>query len=196
VRQRPRPAVLAIDIPIGLPDAGARDCDRAARARLGRPRASSVFPAPPRATLAASTYVDACRIGEGIDGRRLCQQAWAIVPKIREVDQVLRCEPGLQMWVREVHPEVSFAAWRNGRPMKHSKRRVAGRQERRALVEATYGSLEPWVQALPRRNAGIDDLLDACAALWTAERIARGMALVLPAPPATDSFGLRMEIVV
>jgi predicted RNase H-like nuclease len=167
---------------------------RPERGSVGRARA--VFPAPPRAVLAASTYGDACRIGERIDGRRLCQQAWAILPKIRDVDEVLGREPELQMWVREVHPEVSFAAWRGGRPMDHPKRTAAGRQERQAVVEAKYRALEPLVQALPRRSAGLDDLLDACAALWTAERIARGMALVLPAPPPKDSFGLRMEIVV
>ena len=43
--------VVAVDIPIGLPDAGPRRCDQLARARLG-PRGSSVFPAPVRAALA------------------------------------------------------------------------------------------------------------------------------------------------
>jgi predicted RNase H-like nuclease len=40
------PTILAIDIPIGLPERGARVCDIAARALLGPGRASSVFPAP------------------------------------------------------------------------------------------------------------------------------------------------------
>ena len=39
---------LAIDIPIGIPEAGARPADREARALLG-PRRNSVFPAPVRA---------------------------------------------------------------------------------------------------------------------------------------------------
>ena len=39
-------SVIAIDIPIGLPEQGKRDCDMAARFHLGRPRASSVFPTP------------------------------------------------------------------------------------------------------------------------------------------------------
>jgi predicted RNase H-like nuclease len=41
----PHPGVIAIDIPIGLPEKGARSCDREARRLLGRPRGSSVFPA-------------------------------------------------------------------------------------------------------------------------------------------------------
>lgn len=40
------PQVIAIDIPIGLPDRGLRQCDQAARLMLGSGRASSVFPAP------------------------------------------------------------------------------------------------------------------------------------------------------
>ena len=39
------PAILAIDIPIGLLD-GSRACDKAARKLLGQPRGTSVFAAP------------------------------------------------------------------------------------------------------------------------------------------------------
>jgi predicted RNase H-like nuclease len=54
--------IVAVDIPIGLLDAyevGVRVCDRAARSFLGRPRGSSVFPAPVRPVLAATTWEDA-----------------------------------------------------------------------------------------------------------------------------------------
>jgi predicted RNase H-like nuclease len=40
-----------------------------------------------------------------------------------------------------------------------------------------------------------DDLLDAFAALWTAERISNGTARTVPAAPLEDRFGLRMEMV-
>jgi hypothetical protein len=46
--------VIAIDIPIGLTDSGARQCDHLARRHLGSKRGSSVFPAPIRPALAAS----------------------------------------------------------------------------------------------------------------------------------------------
>src|SRR3954468_22859642 len=52
-------AVLAIDIPIGLPDGAGRAVDTLARTLI-QPRGSSVFPAPARATLGAVNYVDAC----------------------------------------------------------------------------------------------------------------------------------------
>jgi predicted RNase H-like nuclease len=195
VSQLPRPVVLTIDVPIGLTDSGSRACDRAARALLGFPRSSSVFPAPVRATLRCETYAGACDAGMRTDGRRLSRQTWAILPKIREVDDVLRRDPHLQSWVREIHPEVSFTAWRGGEPMRHSKATLQGLAERRALVELTYGSIAPLVAALPRKHAHVDDLLDAFAALWTAERIATGRAGTLPHEPSKDAVGLRMEIV-
>ena len=40
-----------------------------------------------------------------------------------------------------------------------------------------------------------DDLLEAFAALRTAERIAKGGPLVTPPNPRVDRFGLRIEIV-
>ena len=57
VQQEPRPDVIAIDIPIGLPKAGARACDVEARRLLG-PRRSSVFAAPLRAMLARREVVE------------------------------------------------------------------------------------------------------------------------------------------
>ena len=56
-----------------------------------------------------------------------------------------------------------------------------------------------WLQtALAERRelaSNEDDILDAFAALWTAERIALGISQTIPAVPPKDSFGLRMEIV-
>ncbi len=45
------------------------------------------------------------------------------------------------------------------------------------------------------RPAAPDDLLDAVAAAWTARRVVEGIAERLPAEPAMDRRGLRMEIV-
>ena len=67
--QSPRPAVLTIDIPIGLPDVGPLTCDVEARVFVG-PRRSSVFPAPIRPVLTASSWQEACTIRHGIEGKR------------------------------------------------------------------------------------------------------------------------------
>ncbi len=196
VETPPRPAVLGADVPIGLSEAGPRECERAARRALGRPRGSSVFPAPVRAAVGARTREQAARITEAIDGRRVGAQSFGIYPKIAEMDALLRRKPDLRQVVREVHPEVSFAAWA-GRPMAASKKTRAGRSARLRLVEAHFG---PGVFERPRsgwlvKQVAHDDILDAFAALWTAERIACGEADTLPAEPPVDAAGLRMEIV-
>jgi len=188
--------VIALDIPIGLPGRGPRTCDLEARKLLGRGRASSVFPAPIRPVLAASSYEAACQIRFQEEGKKLSRQAWAIVPKIREVDQVLCQDLKLQSLVREVHPEVSFFFLAGGRPMRHSKKSREGKEERRKLLEPMFGH---WLQtALAERRSlasNEDDILDAFVALWTAERIASGVSQTIPVMPPKDSFGLRMEIV-
>jgi predicted RNase H-like nuclease len=192
----PQPEVLAVDVPIGLTDSGPRTCDREARALLGWPRRCSVFPAPIRAVLDAESYAEACRIGRERSGRALSVQTWGILPKIREVDRYLRSDVSRTRRVREVHPEVSFRLWNGGRAMVYRKKSAAGRAEREALVLAAFGPA--YLEArgvLPAGGCAPDDLLDAFAALWTAERIRRGAALTLPSSPPLDAFGLRMEIV-
>lgn len=125
----PRPELVMVDVHIGLTAAGPRQCDVEARTHLKAPRAFSVFRAPIRPMLVATTYAQACQIGEAADGRKLSQQAWAILPKIREVDTFLRTDPALNQWVREVHPEVCFWAWNGGRVMAHRKKSSAGRAD-------------------------------------------------------------------
>ena len=83
---------VVIDIPIGLPEDGLRPCDLEARKAIG-PRASSVFPTPCRASLTGwREYRAACDLNEEACGKRLSRQAFAILPKIREVDQLVTPE--------------------------------------------------------------------------------------------------------
>ena len=188
-------AVLTVDIPIGLSETGPRDCDVEARRLLTSLRGSSVFPAPVRPAIDASSYAEACERSEAACGKRLSKQAHAIMWRIREVDEMLRGEPELQGRVREIHPEVCFYAWA-GRPMQHAKRTGEGRAERLALVNEHFcGAFGAVRASIPRRLAADDDILDAFAALWTAERIVRGEASTVPKAPPEDRYGLRMEMV-
>lgn len=130
---QPRADILGVDIPIGLPDRGPRPCDQEARRRLGRPRGSSVFPAPIRPMLRAGSYEEACRIGREAEGRALSIEAWGIMPKILQADIFLSAQPSRQDWIREVHPELSFWCWNGKRAMAHNKKTPrAGRRERRS----------------------------------------------------------------
>jgi predicted RNase H-like nuclease len=115
--------------------------------------------------------------------------------RIREVDERLRAEPDLQIRVREVHPEVCFYSWA-GRPMQHAKRSPEGKAERLALIERQFGAAFAMARsAIHPRLAADDDIIDAFAALWTAERIFRGEASTVPARAPIDRYGLRMEMV-
>ena len=196
LERTPKPCRVAIDIPIGLPTAGPRDCDRAARARLGS-RRSSVFPAPVRATLVARTHAEASRLSAAQDGRRMSAQAFHLLPKIREVDAVLAARPALVRVLSEVHPELSFATWNAGTPMAHPKRSPAGRAERLGLAEHWLGEgVLAAARGDARRNVvADDDILDAIATLWTAHRILEGEAETLPSSPPRDEAGLPMRIV-
>ena len=181
-------AVVAIDVPIGLAERGPRSCDHHARRFLGR-RSSSVFPAPLRALLAASDYAEANRISNRLQQRGISKQGWAIVPKVAQIDRVLQRRRELRGRVYEVHPEVSFAMWNGGEALVASKRSKEGLEARRALVSAHFGAIPD----VPR-GAREDDVLDALAALWTAERIANGRAQTLGDARA-DLTGLPMRIV-
>jgi predicted RNase H-like nuclease len=182
-------AILAIDMPIGLID-GTRSCDSAARRFLGFPRCCSVFPAPCREAAASGSYPTASGINYARTGKRLTRQTWEIAPKIREIDDLVCTRH--QEWVYEVHPEVSF--WRmNGRsPMKHSKSRKAGRDERRQILLQHFPEIDRHIDGRPRK-VGVDDVLDAAVAAWSALRLWEGTAESV-CDPGWDDRGLRMAI--
>ena len=167
---------FAVDMPIGLLETGPRACDVEARRRLG-PRRSSVFPTPRRSMLSASTYADALAIGG------LSKQAFHLLPKIREVDAAMT--PRRQRTVVEVHPELCFARLLGG-PCRAPKRTLEGRTERRSIIDLTLDR--------PPRGAAWDDVLDACALVETARRLAAGEVERL-GDGARDARGLRCEIV-
>jgi predicted RNase H-like nuclease len=189
------PAVVAVDVPIGLLERGARSCDVEARRLLGV-RRSSVFPAPIRPMLGARSQAEASQARLQGEGKRVSIQTWGIVPKIREVDRLLRDHPTWRESLHEVHPEVSFFFLNDRRPMSQSKKTAGGQAERVSLLRNWCGAAV--ARALGERErlgCKTDDLVDALAALWTAERIQRGEAVSIPAAPPLDVYGLRMEIV-
>ncbi|MNX96613.1 hypothetical protein D3C86_1289360 [compost metagenome] len=182
--------VIAVDIPVGMPDKGVRDCDPQARKLLG-PRRSSVFPAPIRPVLKAQDYSQACDIGRQADGRSLSQQAWAITKKIAEVDRMVT--PDLQGSIIEIHPELCFWALNGGRPLEYPKKDFQGMEARRMLLKEHL--LDPVVfYDLRLAGAGRDDIHDALAALWTARRYAQGDSVRIPEHEQRDAKGLRMEM--
>ena len=181
-----RCAVVAIDIPIGLGEEG-RACDHHARRFVGR-RGSSVFPAPLRSLLPIREYAEANRVAK-LRGKGISKQGFMLFPKVAQIDRILQRHHELRPRVFEIHPEVSFTMWNGGEPIAATKHTKEGIAARRALAEGFFGMLP----AAPR-GAREDDLLDALAALWTAERIAAGRHGELGDSRA-DMTGLPMRIV-
>jgi predicted RNase H-like nuclease len=196
------PAIVAVDIPIGLPERvglGGRAAENAVRPLLGA-RQSSVFSVPARPAIYAEDYREACRhaLESSEPPRKVSRQLFNIAPKIREVDQALRADPAAAASVFEVHPELAF--WRlNGGQALTEPKKVRSRPyepglslRRRLLVAA--GLPVDAVLAMPPRGAGADDLLDALACAAVARRIHAGTARPYPDPPPRDAFGLPMAI--
>src|SRR5688572_13711849 len=177
-------AQVVIDVPIGLPQTGARLCDVAARGLLRAPRNSSVFPAPCRAVLAAQTYDEACALSVQVSGKRISRQLFGILPKIRSVDALM--SRAVQEWVREAHPEVTFAELAGtGRGLAHYKKEAEGEAERLALLRPFIGPIDVTAvrAGLGPGKVARDDIVDALVCLVTAHRIHRGEARILPEGP-------------
>ncbi len=198
----PDVAVIAVDMPIGLPDRigpHGRGPEAALRPKLGE-RQSAVFSVPSRAAVHAADYGEAClaALATSDPPKKVSKQAFFLFPKIREIDALLREDSDLRTRVFECHPEGAFAAM-NGGPLPTPKKvksrpHEPGLAERRRLLADVAGFGPDFLASRPPRGAGADDMLDACACCWTAERILRGTAVVHPAAPEADAYGLCMAI--
>ncbi len=167
--------VIAVDIPIGLPDGSEpRAADVEARKLLG-PRGSSVFATPPRVVLEAPSYRKANRLSKQRFDRGISAQSYALRRKIFEVDACAANDDRIY----EVHPEVCFAKM-NGEPLTHSKKSWHGQRARIRLLAEVGIAIPDDLGAVGRIPP--DDIIDAAAAGWSAERIANGNAGCLGTP--------------
>jgi predicted RNase H-like nuclease len=210
----PDDAIVAVDMPIGLPDftsSGGRGPERMVRPLVGE-RQSSVFSIPSRAAVYAFAE-PFTTLERWYQGHRLASeaaratsnpprgvsiQAFGIFPKIRQIDALLRTRPDLRTRVIESHPEVAFWRLNGGQAMRLPKKvkglvNRPGMAERRTLL-MRLGLSAAFIEQPPPRGAAADDFLDASALLFTAARHVRGEALPFPDPPGVDSHGLPVAI--
>jgi len=180
--------LVVIDIPIGLLEGGTRLADQEAR-RLLKRRACCVFTAPLRPMLTCTDYLAARQCRLGIEGKALTTQAWAIIPRIIEVDRLLTIES--QSQVKEGHPEVSFAHMNSGDVLASSKHKIEGRRLRLSLLARHFPDVTLNVE---KHSRIAEDVIDAYAMLWTAQRIRHNRALALPERAPSDARGLLMQI--
>ena len=177
--------LVGIDMPMGLVDGPPRACDIAARKFLGR-AGSSVFPAPPRAALAHTDYGAALAAARSTTGRGISKQTFNIMAKIAELDSLI--DPTNRHKIVEVHPECAFKAL-NGDESLPSKKTPAGQDLRRRLLADHFD-----VPATAPPGAAIDDLLDAYAVLWSAQRYRSGVHRQF-GDGQHDERGIEMRIV-
>lgn len=191
--------VIAVDMPIGLPQTHGRPAEREVRSRLGA-RQSSVFAVPARPAVMCDDYRMACGVNllHSDPPRKIAKQSFHLFPKIREVDALMT--PGLQSRVFEVHPELAFWAMNGETPLPLPKK-VKGRPShdglalrRDLLREAGFPLADLRPSPYRSSDVGADDLIDACACAWSARRILDGRNLRFPGTPVLDARGLRMEI--
>jgi predicted RNase H-like nuclease len=186
------PSIAGIDMPVGLVDA-IRETDVAARALLPG-RASSVFSTAPRSVVdghrdgSISSHAQASERCRAVTGQGLSQQAWRLVPKMAEVDEL--AASGAPLF--EVHPELAFATIA-GAPLPR-KRSWPGIALRRALLEE-LGVI------LPDRFSGDvaaapDDVVDAAVCAWVADGLAGagGELMRVPAVTSQRAFGRPIAI--
>ena len=184
-------AHVGIDMPVGLVD-GPRDTDAAARALLPG-RAASVFSTAARAVVegfvagAITSHAEATARSVEVTGSGLSQQAWRLVPKMAEVEDL--AASGVEL--TEVHPELAFATI-VGEPLPR-KRSWPGLMRRREVL-AELGV------ELPTRfdgdtGAAPDDVVDAAICAWVADGLACG-ASMRRVPERTDQTAHGREIVI
>jgi predicted RNase H-like nuclease len=183
--QRPSFATIALNAPVGFLEifrTGGRDCDREARALLGR-RGGAIPSAPLRGQLDGTA--DASATGLSAVTRKL-------LPRYREV--AAEMAPYRQRTVYEVSSEMSFYQLNEDVPLRWSKRTEAGQEERRALLAKRIPGVERIFDCrLPR--VPYSHMLDVAAFMWTARRIFARAAIRMPEDPQWDEQALRMEIV-
>ncbi|MGI9372957.1 MAG: DUF429 domain-containing protein [Hyphomicrobiales bacterium] len=198
-------AVISVDMPIGLPErieGRGRACEHLVRKLLGD-RQSSVFAIPCRAAVMARDYREACAINlENSDPpRKISKQAFNLFPKIREIDALfVSGSRATQELVYETHPEVCFWTMNDQKPVplpKKIKSRPSpeGLSLRRDLLRNAGFPIDTLgASVFPKTKVGEDDIIDACAACWTAWRIHTKQHMTFPNKPERDGKGLRMEI--
>ncbi|WP_212844383.1 DUF429 domain-containing protein [Catellatospora sp. IY07-71] len=180
--------VVGVDIPIGLADDGPRAADLHAYAKAGI-RRSSVFITPVRRAVEAADYAAAAAVHRELGLKGISQQAFHLRAKILDVDGWVR---GRTHRVVEVHPELSFAAMAGG-PLAFRKSSWAGVEQRRVLL-AAEGVLPAGDLGTAGATAGVDDVLDAAAAAWSARRVLAGQAGSLPPEPEFFADGIPCAI--
>jgi predicted RNase H-like nuclease len=201
-------AVIAVDIPIGLPDqiVGAGRVAEQAIRKLLPGKTSSVFSVPSREAIEkgarfleihpyekAYDLTKQVAAATSVPSRTLSRQSFGILPKIAEVDALLRSDESLPLRILESHPEAVFCLLNGGTPMSRGKMTAEGAAQRRVVLEGK-GFSQGFLSSPAPSGAKTDDFLDACAMLLVAESVLLERDVPHPSPPGRDKHNLPVAI--
>lgn len=179
---------VMIDIPIGLPTSGNRECDLLAKKLLGV-GSSRVFTGVRRNYWRFADRLSAQKYYESTGDKGVSCQLWCLRGKIKEADAFIT--PDRQSIFRETHPELAFWRLNGGQVLPPKKEREGVNARRELLRSHGFNNINDW---LDKRRIGtgakVDDVLDACACAL----VALSPSHRTPAEPPRDDKGLRMEI--
>ncbi|MBD3253650.1 MAG: DUF429 domain-containing protein [Candidatus Lokiarchaeota archaeon] len=191
--------MILIDIPIGLREKGSKPrlCDQLARRILTRKRSSSIFPTPCRSALYAENYESAKRINIKKTGKSLSKQTWNIMPKIKEVYELLMSEKDARNKLIESHPELCFASFAGNKPMIHYKKTAKGKKERINLLLTSCPEIGDFLDYhltnFDNQKMEADDILDSAILAISASKGKEKIEFI-PNDYELDSEGLPMRM--
>jgi predicted RNase H-like nuclease len=184
----PDAVAIGVDIPLGLMAGEVRASDRAAKRRLGA-RSSSLFVMPPRPVFDAPHHAAATAMATALTGTGISIQTWQLRRKFLEAEELHDQTP---LPLHEVHPELSFREM--GLLTSDGRKKSWRGQRARLRILAEHGIDIPEDLGAAVAAVAADDVLDAAAAAWSAQRIATGSAFSLPDPPQVNERGRRLAI--
>lgn len=198
-----RPTPAAFKNPDRCPDRIGRHRFQRSQVRVGgaeipRARPTVVDICGSFTARSARKNLGASGINNRATGRKLSKQTWWIMPKIREVDELLQSERPAREKLAEVNAELLFWALAGSRPMSHYKKTPQGRSERLTALTRWYPQTatlyEDALKTYPRKDVSRDDILDAAAAAVSCF-ISGGILREIPTESQLDSRGLPMRMV-
>lgn len=184
-----KPCVAMIDMPIGLPNSGYRNCDLHARRTLGK-ACNRVFLGARRFLLRPDLigdYAAANAFAKAADGKGVAKQLFCLLPKIKQLDDFMNLSRAET--VREMHPELVFFRLSGNRYLDSKKSKTGEAQRRRLLPNEGFAEIDQWYTRLRGSGVKADDLLDACAGAIAAQNPNR-----LECEPQFDSKKLPMDM--
>lgn len=190
---------IIIDIPIGLPEAFTELRPDAILRNQLKGKASSVFNTPCRQAVYEETYEKSNETNVEVLEKGLSKQSFAIIPKIKEIDEFLQGNPDWKNRLIESHPEYCFAKLNNNLPIIENKQTTQGANIRLQVLSdyytESYEVIESFKKTYPNLSSKVDDVIDALVlAVIGAIGLKNGF-VTLPENPQMDQKGIAMQIV-